>query len=476
MWIEEIKGKTMTVPIDEPAVPQLLQQADLLYPKILQKSAKETLYQVKSTIPSAMGKKWVRVLKTGQAPFFIQREKDLLRYFNKRSDRFAHFYEIRKVGLYYLIILDPIAKRDLAAQVAKAGPFSESEARMLLKSLISELEILHGVGLAHSHLQPQSIFITKDKKHAFLLNWSEVLPILSSYETERLSSGNQAYTAPERMNGIHDMRGDIYQLGCVLYFALTGKHIYRADKQAPLEQLYAHAFHSPRKINRLPIFWRQLIIWMTQKQPEKRPTLLDLRQWVEDFEVPKWVRETTLKPIRGWPVDLLAPLAEAHYYYANYKQACDLALKGQEDQAFKRFEDLAFKGYSRAAQKVAAYYLQGKFVAQSNLKAVQYYYQGFEKGNPYAALQLGHFFEQGRGVKQNLNQAYKLYRFAAMRGQIEAQKQLAQCYWKGIGVKADGKQARFWMSLAAYCGDLTAKRWLEQVRPKNDLVEVSQPA
>lgn len=81
-----------------------------------------------------------------------------------------------------------------------------------------------------------------------MTGWSQAIPSYPSFETE-LIMGDKLYCSSERMNGELSVASDIYSLGCTLYFALTGNHIYGLEsRHSAFEQLYAHANHFPQKI------------------------------------------------------------------------------------------------------------------------------------------------------------------------------------------------------------------------------------
>ena len=241
----------------------LEQQADLSKIKLLSEEKSVSVFKVKQNTPEGPRIQIVRVLHNIQNHFVIKREKDLLNYLNQFSE-FAHFNEIRKVGFYYLQFFDFAGKLNLKAHIKQKGPLSAEATKDLLANMVSTLEKVHRVGFIHGNIKPSNI--VQGKKRFTLVDWSQSIPTLSSFDTESML-GDKRYCPPERLNGEFEEKGDIYSLGCTLYYALTGKHIYRLDKvDKTAEQLWAHVHHSIRKINRLPIFWRYLILWMTQKK------------------------------------------------------------------------------------------------------------------------------------------------------------------------------------------------------------------
>jgi len=432
----------------------LKQQPDLSKVKLIGEGAFASVYKVKQTIDGGHRKQIVRVITDISNHHAVKREKDLLNYLNKFPE-FMHFNEIRKVGFYYLQFFDFSGKKNLKQVIKKKGVLSQQVAKSLLNDMVMILEKVHYVGFVHGDIKPTNIVMSS--KSSYLIDWSHSIPSLSSFDSETMT-GDKKYCPPERLNGQLDEAGDVYSLGCTLYFALTGKHIYRLDKEEDVgKQLWAHAHHTVHKMNKLPIFWRYLIFWMTQKDPAKRPGLVDLKQWLEDLTVPDWVRKMSVRVDKSYPKDSMAVLADEHYLYPIFKKALAHEDAGDLEMAFNLYENCAFRDYSRAENNLGRMYEKGDPVKQSYAMAANMYHQAFEKGNPYAAYNLARLFEQGLGMPVNLEYAFKLYRFAAMRGNLSAENALAMMYLEGRGVSRDMAQARSWLGLAAQYGHKAAK-------------------
>lgn len=439
----------------------IYQQDDLSDIKLICEEGALAIFAVKQPSDQGDAKRMVRVLRNIRNHFALKREKDLLHYLNRFPKDFPTFYEIRKSGFSYLKIFDFAGKHNLQTVVKAEGPLSTKAAKKCLKHLVSALDKVHGVGFVHTRIRPENILVNKD--HYYLADWTGAMPALPSYETELLM-GDQKYCPPERLNGEYQAAGDVYLLGCVLYFALTGKHIYRLNKvEHYFDQLYAHAFHTPRKLNTLPLVWRQLIMWMTQKDPQNRPSLAELQQWLKEPSVPKSIRQQSVETVKDFPEDSLTVLADSHYLYAQFKKATLLEASGERETAFNLYETCAFRGYTRAENNLGLLYQKGQVVQKSYIKAMNMYYQAYEKGNPYGAYNLGYMFEKGQGVSVNLKRARKLYEYAAMRGHLAAQNRLGECYQQGKGVEKDVAKARFWFGMAAHYGHDLASENIHQL-------------
>lgn len=429
------------------AIKALEAQDDIEIKEILTESLNSSTFKVKSLQDNKT--LFVRVLTDTRSHYSIKREKDLLTYLN-RFPEFITFNEIRKERFNYIQYFEHVGGQSLHKQVRKEGPLNQKAAKKLLKQLIKILEKVHGVGFVHADVRPENILAGKER--FYLSEWSSAIPSLCSFETERLV-GDKSYQPPERMNGVYKDSGDIYALGCTLYFALTGKHIFRLNKvENEFDHLWAHAKHSMKKPNSLPYFWRLLIQWMTQKNPEDRPSIPELKQWLKDETVPKEIRTEDVESYHDFPTDTLSALADEHFNFAIFKKGTMFEMSGDLESAFSLYENGAFHEYSRSENNLALMYEKGQPVRQSHAQAMNFFHHAFQKGNPYAAYNLARFFERGIDTQVNFEKAFELYQFAALRGHLAAQNKLGEFYMSGHGTPKNQIMARYWFGSAAHFG------------------------
>jgi hypothetical protein len=433
----------------------LLQQADLSEVSLMDESL-HPVFKVKQTLDQGARFQRVRVLTDISNTYAIKRQKDLWHYLNQYG-AFLRFNEIRKVGMAYLQFFDVGGKRTLAQQVAKKGVLSSKTAKKVLLDTLLSLQKLHEVGFVHTAIRPEHILLGKNQ--AYLLGIEHAMAGLSSYETERFND-DALYWPPERLNGEFDEKGDVYALGCTLYFALTGQPIYKLRTPKNPKQVWKNAwaqvYHSMRvtkAFKKLSPFWRDLMVWMTQKQPSNRPGLVDIERALMAGKVPKTQNISTKNTT---PQNALTPksplqaLADAHYLMPMFHMASHAEAQDEWFVAISLYENAAFKGFAHAATRLGELYETGQQVKQSYAMAANFYQQAVAKGHPYAATCLARLFEHGLGMAVNLEQAHKWYKFAALRGDAKAQRALAGLLQEGLGTSKNPTQALAWNTLAEH--------------------------
>ena len=119
--------------------------------------------------------------------------------------------------------------------VARSGYVSYGRALLILRQVCDALAEAHNMGLLHRDVKPQNVMLSLNPTVG---DWAVVFdfglakpvkPEAGSYQTsETVWAGTPMYMAPERYRdpGGMDPRSDIYSVGCILYFLLSGRPPY----------------------------------------------------------------------------------------------------------------------------------------------------------------------------------------------------------------------------------------------------------
>src|SRR5262249_21313611 len=98
--------------------------------------------------------------------------------------------------------------------------------------------------------------------------------------------GTAAYMSPEQASGLSaTYPADIFSLGIVFYELATGQHPFRSETL--LGYLHAISFQHPAPLNRLnreiSAALNDLILWMLEKQPSRRPTAAEVVRTLQEL-------------------------------------------------------------------------------------------------------------------------------------------------------------------------------------------------
>jgi serine/threonine-protein kinase len=180
---------------------------------------------------------------------------------------------------YAMEFLDGLTLHQL---VERYGPMAAARTVHVLRGVAGSLSEAHGNGLVHRDIKPGNVMLckrggefdvvkvldfglVKDTRAEITRDLTRALRVL----------GTPAYMAPERIEnpGSADARSDLYALGAVGFFLLTGRAPYEGDNDltlayqvvhAPLPKLHAAAPSAPSELI-------ALILDCLAKDPSARP-------------------------------------------------------------------------------------------------------------------------------------------------------------------------------------------------------------
>ena len=167
-----------------------------------------------------------------------------------RSPFVAPCYGVETSGDLVDLIVEYVPGRPLTKLTADELADTARSAR-LIDQVAGGLAEVHACGLVHRDIKPQNIILGDDGVPR-LVDFGLAVPVAS--EALHDVSGSPPFMAPEQARGQGervDARTDVYGLGAVLYFLLTGKPPHDGDTfVAILEQAREAPVVPPRHINR----------------------------------------------------------------------------------------------------------------------------------------------------------------------------------------------------------------------------------
>jgi serine/threonine-protein kinase len=184
--------------------------------------------------------------------------------------------------IYY--VMELLEGSDLQDLVQKGGPLPPKRVVHILKQALDSLAEAHDHGLIHRDIKPANLHVSQRglaKDFVKVLDFGLVKD--SAHKKIEVSItaangivGTPAYLAPELITGESqvDGRADLYSLGAVAYFLLTGKLVF--DAETPLLMAVAHVTGTPmppsqRTEQAIPPGLERLVMSCLAKKPADRP-------------------------------------------------------------------------------------------------------------------------------------------------------------------------------------------------------------
>jgi serine/threonine-protein kinase len=203
------------------------------------------------------------------------------------SLRSPHTVELYDFGVaedgtffYVMELLDGL---DLAKFVQRFGPLPAERVIHILSQACDSLADAHASGLVHRDIKPSNVYLCRmglTTDFVKILDFGLVKSIVPDPDELALTSeqavlGTPAFLSPEAIAGkTASPSFDIYSLGCVAYWLLTGSYVFESD--SPLAMAVAHAKEIPVPPSRkselpVPEALDRIVLDCLAKDPSDRP-------------------------------------------------------------------------------------------------------------------------------------------------------------------------------------------------------------
>jgi serine/threonine-protein kinase len=224
---------------------------------------------------------------------------------NLRSPHTVALYDfgITDDGALYFV-MELLEGMDLEKLVRTHGPLAPARVIYILSQICESLEEAHSLGLVHRDIKPANIHVGRlGLRHDFVkvldfglvksVDTKEKSPDHTAETAEGITPGTPDYMAPEMTLGnAVDARADIYAVGCVGYFMLSGKPVFEA---ANVFHMIARHLNDepvpPSQVVRQPVpkLLEDLILSCLKKKPDERPqSAADLARGLAAMPVEPW--------------------------------------------------------------------------------------------------------------------------------------------------------------------------------------------
>jgi hypothetical protein len=197
---------------------------------------------------------------------------------------------------YLVVVMEYVQGPQLDAWTQAQNPSALGVLRVVL-GVARALEAVHQAGLLHLDVKEANIIVRQADGEAVLVDFG-VSAAESSSPTSGagLPQGTPHYLSPEawrfkrerRARGLSRYRptaaDDVYALGLVLYWLLTGRMPFYPDDTPGVDKVLGAALVPPHEHNpRVPLELSALCVRLLDRQPEARPTAGVVAQAVEEL-------------------------------------------------------------------------------------------------------------------------------------------------------------------------------------------------
>ncbi len=223
----------------------------------------------------------------------------MARRFEREAQETAALRSVHTIGVYdfgvteagdFYYVMELLDGISLERFVQTYGPMEPARVAYVLRQVCHSLAEAHARGLVHRDIKPANIFVCRlgpDDDFVKVLDFGLVKHAAPAARATQLTvagtaAGTPAFMAPEiaLAHPEIDGRADLYSLGCVAYYLLTGQFVFAGD--TPLAAALAHVNDQPlapsaRSPFQIPARLEAVILQCLAKDPAERPaSALDL--------------------------------------------------------------------------------------------------------------------------------------------------------------------------------------------------------
>jgi hypothetical protein len=212
--------------------------------------------------------------------------------FRREAEAAAHLRSAHTVDLYdfgvtedqtLYLVMEFLDGMDLESLVRQHGPMPSPRVIHVLRQVCESLEEAHARGLVHRDIKPANVHLGRvGSREDFvkvldfgLVKTAAVGTAQSLPTIEGVIMGTPAYMAPEMALGDPvDGRADLYALGCVAYYLLTGQQVFTGDTVLKVITQHLQAVPVPPSARTelpIPATLERLVLACLAKKAEERP-------------------------------------------------------------------------------------------------------------------------------------------------------------------------------------------------------------
>jgi tRNA A-37 threonylcarbamoyl transferase component Bud32 len=171
-------------------------------------------------------------------------------------------HSVDEVGDFVFFAMAYVAGETLGARIRRKGPLSPSECTRVLREVGFALSYAHSQGVIHRDIKPDNILIEEGSGRALVADFGIAGIVDDSQEVAQEGIlGTVEFMSPEQASGGRlDFRSDLYSLGMVAYYALSGDLPFKSDsvrttlehvRNTPMPPVSAVARSAPRRLARI---------------------------------------------------------------------------------------------------------------------------------------------------------------------------------------------------------------------------------
>jgi len=151
----------------------------------------------------------------------LQTEVDILKRVNHPN--IISLKELYETSEELFLIMEVVSGGELFDKIVAKGQYSEKDASVMVKKILSAVDYLHNNNIAHRDLKPENLLLKGNDDTEVMISdfgLSKIVNVQSMMET---ACGTPYYVAPEVLSASgYDKEVDLWSVGVITYLLLCG--------------------------------------------------------------------------------------------------------------------------------------------------------------------------------------------------------------------------------------------------------------
>ena len=190
-----------------------------------------------------------------------------------RHPRIVSVHEVGAMGSFPYFSMDYIEGSTLRSVVERRHTLPNEDAISIVVEICRAVAHAHSKGIIHRDLKPENVMIDTEGD-VFVMDFGLARAVEDTSLTQPgMVLGTPFYMSPEQLAGEKlDERSDVYSIGLILYYCLTGEDLFRSDgvtavmaKHASIQIRDVMAVHTT-----LPANLEDVLVSMIEEDPNMR--------------------------------------------------------------------------------------------------------------------------------------------------------------------------------------------------------------
>ena len=192
----------------------------------------------------------------------------------------VRFYRTFQDEWYVYIVLEKCSNQTLMEISRTRQRFSKEEAQFIMLQSLSAISYMHSEGVIHRDLKLGNMMMDSEM-NVKIGDFGLAAELQFDGERKRTICGTPNYIAPEILEGAregHSFEVDVWSLGVILFTLLVGEPPFQtADVKTTYSRIKSCRYAFPPHL-RISESGKDLVHRILQSRPERRPSLVEVRQ------------------------------------------------------------------------------------------------------------------------------------------------------------------------------------------------------